>query len=46
MKKECLGVGATLMKTKSSGIEAVSLLWRFRSPEIVHAVAGHIDGPE
>jgi len=34
------------MKTKGSGIGAVSFLQRFRSPEIIHAVAGHTDGPE
>jgi len=46
MKKESSGAGATLMKTNGSGIGAVSFLRRLLTPEIIHAVAGHIDGPE
>ena len=31
---------------KSSGAEAVSFSWWLCSPEIIHAVAGHVDDPE
>ena len=34
------------MKTKSSGVGAVSFLRRLRSPEIIHTAAGHVDDPE
>jgi len=34
------------MKKESSGAGAVPFLRWLRSPETIHTVAGHIDGPE
>jgi len=41
-----LRIWSNVHEKKSSGIGAVTFLRRFRSPEIIHTEAGHIEDPD